>query len=95
MICCSFSAVCLNLQNADLKKYAATCEEVGANLEVKTLNLFKLFEKSGQYSRLLLEDGVHFSTEGYDLVAEHLLAQLPETKIVMPSSGRKILWNCY
>jgi len=51
---------------------------------LKTLNLFELFEERGDYTQLLKEDGVHFSPQGYDFIAERLLFELPSTPVVMP-----------
>jgi hypothetical protein len=54
--------------NEVTRQYADACVEVGADLGVPVLNLWDIFMKDACYGDVLLNDGLHLTAKGNELV---------------------------
>jgi len=81
------------VQNNDLEKYSSACEEIGTNMKLKPLNLFKDYTKKGDYKNMLQSDAIHISPMGYRALADTLLKMLPPIKPLLPAANKPAFWR--
>eukprot|EP00889_Picochlorum_renovo_P000629 jgi/Picre1/27659/NNA_000623.t1 len=60
--------------NEVTRQYADVCVQVGADLSIPVLNLWDIFMKDASYGDVLLNDGLHLSAKGNELVYTSLQA---------------------
>lgn len=70
------AAVPTQRHNAVLGEYAAAVRRVAARNQARLIDLHAVMLADGDYLRFLDADGLHFSPEGYRLLAELITAQL-------------------
>ncbi|XP_027044424.1 isoamyl acetate-hydrolyzing esterase 1 homolog [Pocillopora damicornis] len=77
--CCAERDVPVSLWDARVKPFAEKCVDVGKKLGVEVVDLYKLFHEQPNWESFV-SDGLHFSKEGNQFVAQQVIPVL-DTKL--------------